>query len=311
MRLLLLGCTGFVGRALVPLLLERGHSCSVVSRREGCLAGLDHPQLRRLQANPATAASWRKPELIEALAAAEAVVNLAGEPIAEQRWTAPHVRLLSDSRLQTTRLLVEAMAAQPQKPSVLINGSAVGYYGSSLNQRFNEASPPADDVLGSLCRQWEAAADGAAAFARVVKLRIGIVLAADGGALGKMLPVFRAGLGGPIGSGAQWMSWIHRDDLCGLIAQALENPAFEGAYNAVAPNPVSMAEFATALGKVLGRPSLLPVPGPVLQLLLGDGAQVVLQGQEVVPERLLDQGFSFRYPELAAALAAATSPEAR
>ena len=311
MRLLLLGCTGFVGRALVPLLLGRGHGCSLVSRHAGSLSGLAHPLLQRIQADPAQAASWQMPELAAALAGAEGVVNLAGEPIAEKRWTADQVRLLRDSRLQTTRLLVEAMATQPRPPAVLLSGSAVGYYGTSLNQRFNEASPPAADVLGSLCSQWEAAADGAAAFARVVKLRIGIVLAADGGALGKMLPVFRAGLGGPIGSGAQWMSWIHRDDLCALIAQALEDPAYRGAYNAVAPNPVSMAVFASALGKVLGRPSLLPVPGPVLQLLLGDGAQVVLQGQEVVPERLLAQGFSFRYPELAAALAAATSPEAR
>ena len=311
MRLLLLGCTGFVGRALVPLLLERGHACSVVSRRPGSLDGLQHPRLDRLVADPAQADSWKQPELAAAMAEAEGVVNLAGEPIAEKRWTADHVRLLVDSRLQTTRLLVEAMASQPRPPAVLVSGSAVGYYGTSLEQRFSEASPPADDVLGRLCSQWEAAADGAAAFARVVKLRIGIVLAADGGALGKMLPVFRAGLGGPIGSGGQWMSWIHRDDLCALIATALEDPAYGGAYNAVAPNPVSMATFANALGKVLGRPSLLPVPGPVLQLLLGDGAQVVLQGQEVVPERLQGQGFSFHYPELAAALAAATSPESR
>ncbi|MCT0212171.1 TIGR01777 family oxidoreductase [Synechococcus sp. CS-1324] len=311
MRLLLLGCTGFIGRALVPLLLERGHSCSVVSRRSGSLAGLEHSGLQRLVADPALAASWQRPELGEALAAAEGVVNLAGEPIAEKRWTAEQVRLLFDSRLQPTRLLVEAMAALQSGPAVLVSGSAVGYYGSSLERRFSEASPAADDVLGRLCSQWEAAADGAAAFARVVKLRIGIVLGADGGALGKMLPVFRAGLGGPIGSGGQWMSWIHRDDLCSLIAQALEDPGYRGVYNAVAPKPVSMAGFAAALGRVLGRPSLLPVPGPMLQLLLGDGAQVVLQGQEVVPQRLLDQGFNFRYPELAAALAAATSPARR
>lgn len=311
MRLLLLGCSGFIGRALVPLLLERGHACSVVSRQAGSLSGLAHPLLRRIQADPALAASWRQADLIDALAGAEGVVNLVGEPIAEKRWTAEQVRLLFDSRLLPTRLLVEAMAAQRTRPAVLVSGSAVGYYGTSLERRFSETSPAADDVLGRLCSQWEAAADGAAAFARVVKLRIGIVLGADGGALGKMLPVFRSGFGGPIGSGSQWMSWIHRDDLCSLIAQALEDPGYRGAYNAVAPKPVSMAQFAAALGKVLGRPSLLPVPGPVLQMVLGDGAQVVLQGQEVLPERLLGQGFSFRYPELAGALAAATSPESR
>jgi uncharacterized protein (TIGR01777 family) len=145
----------------------------------------------------------------------------------------------------------------------------------------------------------------------VVKLRIGIVLGPDGGALGKMLPVFRAGFGGPVGSGRQWMSWIHRHDLCRLIAAALEDPAYQGVYNAVAPVPTTMGAFAAALGKALGRPSLLPVPGPILQLLLGDGAQVVLEGQQVIPERLQHQGFRYQYGELSAALAAATSPGPR
>jgi uncharacterized protein (TIGR01777 family) len=141
-----------------------------------------------------------------------------------------------------------------------------------------------------------------------VTLRIGIVLGPDGGALGKMLPVFRMGFGGPVGSGRQWMSWIHRHDLCRLIATALEDSAYSGIYNAVSPEPTTMGVFAAALGKALGRPSLLPVPGPILQLLLGDGAQVVLEGQQVVPERLLAQGFPFQFPQLSAALAAATSP---
>jgi hypothetical protein len=144
-----------------------------------------------------------------------------------------------------------------------------------------------------------------------VVLRFGIVLGPDGGALGRMLPVFRAGFGGPVGSGRQWMSWIHRHDLCRLITAALEDPAFSGVYNAVAPEPTRMAQFATALGHTLGRPSLLPVPAPVLQLMLGEGAQVVLEGQQVLPERLQAQGFRFEFPELSAALAAATSPESR
>lgn len=311
MRLLLLGCTGFVGRELVPWLLGRGHGCTVVSRSANSLAGLDHPQLHRIQADPSQAASWQQAPLAEAIAGAEGVVNLAGEPIAEKRWTPEHCRLLLDSRVQTTRLLVEAMARQQQKPAVLVNGSAVGVYGSSPEQRFAETSPAADDFLGRLCSQWEAAAAEAAAFSRVVTLRIGIVLGADGGALGKMLPVFQAGFGGPIGTGRQWMSWIQRSDLCLLIASALEDPAFGGVYNAVAPNPVSMKEFAAALGKALGRPSFLPVPAPVLQLMLGDGAQVVLEGQYVLAERLQHQGFNFRYPDLAGALAAATTPAPR
>ena len=308
-RILLVGCSGFVGRALVPLLLEQGHSLTLVSRAPRPLAALEHPQLQRLQADPAQASSWQRPELQQALAAAEAVVNLAGEPIAEKRWSPAHVQLLHDSRIGTTRALVAALAALPQgqRPQVLISGSAVGYYGTSSTARFEESSPAGGDVLGRLCAAWEAEARAAEPFSRVVILRIGIVLAADGGALGKMLPVFRLGFGGPIGSGRQWMSWISRRDLCRLIATALSDPTYGGTYNAVGPQPCSMASFATALGRSLGRPSLLPVPAPMLQLLLGDGARVVLEGQQVLPQRLLQQGFHFEDAELSAALAAATS----
>jgi uncharacterized protein (TIGR01777 family) len=239
------------------------------------------------------------------------VVNLAGEPIAEKRWTAEHRQLLFDSRIHTTRALVQAMAALPegQRPQVLITGSAIGYYGTSAEARFEESCPAGMDVLGQLCSAWEAAGQQASGLCRVVTLRIGIVLAADGGALGKMLPVFRLGFGGPIGTGQQWMSWISRRDLCGLIAAALEDTSYSGVYNAVAPNSCSMAQFAAALGRCLGRPSLLPVPAAILQLLLGDGAKVVLEGQRVLPVRLQQQGFNFRDPELTGALAVATSPE--
>lgn len=311
MQILLLGCSGFVGRELVPLLLQEGHSLTLISRSGQPLAGLQHPKLQRIAADPAQSASWQRPELQGALAASDAVVNLAGEPIAEKRWTAEHRQLLFDSRIHTTRALVQAMAALPegQRPQVLITGSAIGYYGTSSDGRFEESSPAGTDVLGQLCSAWEAAGQQASGLCRVVTLRIGIVLAADGGALGKMLPVFRLGFGGPIGTGQQWMSWITRRDLCGLIAAALENSAYSGVYNAVAPNPSSMAEFATALGRCLGRPSLLPVPAAILQVLLGDGAKVVLEGQQVLPVRLQQQGFGFRDPELTGALAVATSPE--
>lgn len=309
MRILLVGCSGFVGRALVPLLLEAGHTLTLVSRSSRPLPALEHPRLQCLQADPSRAASWQQPPLRQALAEAEAVVNLAGEPIAEKRWTPQHLQLLSSSRIDTTRALVAAMAALPeaQRPGVLINGSAIGYYGTSTTQRFVESSPAGGDVLGGLCAAWEAEARAAEAFCRVVILRIGIVLGGDGGALGKMLPVFRLGFGGPIGTGQQWMSWISRRDLCQLIATAITDQAYSGAYNAVAPEPCRMAAFAAALGRCLGRPSLLPVPGPMLQLLLGDGAKVVLEGQQVLPQRLLEQGFPFRDAELSAALAAATS----
>lgn len=311
MRLLLLGCSGFVGRELVPFLLELGHSITLVSRRSQPFPALASDRLQCLKHDPADPASWQQDALRQALAAAQGVVNLAGEPIADRRWTAEHLERLVNSRVRTTELLVAAMALLPHPPSVLVNGSAVGYYGTSADGRFGEASAAGDDVLGQLCLRWEAAASGVPSATRLVILRIGIVLGPDGGALGKMLPVFRAGFGGPVGSGRQWMSWIHRHDLCRLIANALEDAAYGGIYNAVAPEPARMADFAAALGRSLGRPSLLPVPGALLKLLLGDGAQVVLEGQQVLPERLAAQGFRYQYPDLSAALAAATSPGLR
>jgi len=309
MRLLLLGCTGFVGRELVPALLQAGHQITLVSRRlaRGYDAERASGALTWLQLNPAKSLSWQDGELLEALKQADGVVNLAGEPIAEKRWTPNHLRVLEDSRLETTRLLAEAMTALPSTPAVLVNASAIGFYGTSASARFVESSPAGSDFLASLCARWEAAAAAVPSSTRLVTVRIGIVLAADGGALGKMLPVFRTGFGGPIGSGQQWMSWIHRSDLCALLQQALEDKAMSGVVNAVAPEPVSMAVFSKQLGRSLGRPSLLPVPGPVLQVLLGDGAKVVLEGQQVGSERLQGLGFSFRYPTVASALDAATS----
>ena len=310
MRLLLFGCTGFVGRELLPLLLQAGHQLTVVSRRlaRGYEAERADGRLVWLQLDPASTTTWSDAELLKALNQADGVVNLAGEPIAEKRWTPAHRAVIESSRLETTRQLVEAItAAGASAPKVLVNASAIGFYGSSLTERFLESSGSGGDFLASLCQRWEDAAAGVPAGVRQVSLRIGIVLAADGGALGKMLPVFRTGFGGPIGSGQQWMSWIHRTDLCGLIIRALEDSQWTGVINAVAPEPVSMATFSKSLGRSLGRPSLLPVPGPVLQVLLGDGAKVVLEGQQVASERLDELGFSFRYPDLAAALAAATS----
>lgn len=311
MRLLLFGCSGFVGRELVPFLLELGHELTLVSRQSQPFAPLVGERLSVLRLDPSDPDSWGHNGLEVALSQADGVVNLAGEPIADKRWTPAHREVLLASRLRTTELLTTAMAALGRPPRVLINGSAVGYYGTSLDARYSETSPSGDDLLAEICRGWEAAADRAPAGCRVVKLRIGIVLGPDGGALGKMLPVFRAGFGGPVGSGRQWMSWIHRHDLCRLIAAALEDPAYQGVYNAVAPQPTTMAAFAAALGRSLGRPSLLPVPGPILQLLLGDGAQVVLEGQQVLPERLQQQGFEYQFGELSAALAAATSSAPR
>ena len=294
MRLLLLGCTGLVGRELVPQLLAAGHTLTVVSRQQRQLAGVSW-----LQADPSRPDSWAAGSALrQGLAQAEGVVNLAGEPIAEKRWTQSHLEVLHRSRIDTTRHLVAAINASDAPPQVLVSASAVGYYGTSESASFNEDSPAGSDVLAKLCAQWEAAAQLVNPRTRLVITRIGIVLAADGGALGKMLPIFRAGFGGPIGSGQQWMSWISRADLCQLITAALSDEAFAGTYNATAPNPVSMREFCSELGRAMRRPSLLPVPGAVLKLLLGDGAEVVLKGQQVVPTRLQESKFNFKFPTL-------------
>ena len=311
MRLLLLGCSGFVGRELVPFLLELGHHLTVVSRQADPFPTLTGERLAWLQLDPALADSWSHDGLLQALAAAEGVVNLAGEPIAEKRWTAAQRQLLLRSRLDTTAQLAAAMARLDTPPAVLVNASAVGFYGTSETASFSEDSPPGSDLLAEICQRWEEAAAQRPAACRLVILRIGIVLGPDGGALSKMLPVFRLGFGGPLGNGRQWMSWIHRHDLCRLIGRALEDSAMAGVYNAVAPQPVTMAGFTAELGRTLGRPNLLPVPAPVLQVLLGDGAKVVLEGQRVEAQRLHDLGFPFQYPELSAALAAATSPGRR
>tara|TARA_Y100000991_G_scaffold185687_1_gene149937 strand:- start:70 stop:984 length:915 start_codon:yes stop_codon:yes gene_type:complete len=298
MRLLLLGCTGLVGRELVPLLVAAGHTLTVVSRQQRQIAGVTC-----VQADPARQESWAAGSALQqALEQAEGVVNLAGEPIAEKRWTPAHLKVLHSSRIDTTRHLVAAINASATPPKVLVSASAVGFYGTNETGSFNEDSPAGTDVLGKLCAQWEAAAEQVNASTRLVITRIGIVLAADGGALGKMLPIFRAGFGGPIGSGQQWMSWIARADLCGLIATALTDSSLQGTYNATAPAPVTMRDFCSELGRALRRPSLLPVPGAVLKLLLGDGAEVVLQGQQVLPQRLEAQQFAFQAPQLDQAL---------
>lgn len=311
MRLLLLGCSGFVGRELVPFLLELGHDLTLVSRQRQPFPLLEGDRLRCLQLDPSDPVSWTSADLLGALASAEGIVNLVGEPIAERRWSDAQRQRLRDSRLHTTTALVEAIGQLPNPPQVIVTASAVGVYGSSEVDTFVESSPLASDFLGQLCQDWEAAALAAAQLCRVVVFRLGIVLGPDGGALGKMLPVFRAGFGGPVGSGQQWMSWIHRHDLCRLVATALEDPSYQGIYNAVAPEPVRMVDFARSLGEVLGRPSLLPVPAPVLKMMLGDGAAVVLEGQQVKPQRLLAQHFQYETPDLKSALAASTSPVPR
>ena len=311
MKVAITGATGFIGSSLVERLQSGGHSVVVLTRSvdqgRRVFPAVDFPQVEVVGYSPLESGDWQ----VGLLSGCDGVVNLAGAPISE-RWSDEHKQAILESRKVGTEKLVEALALADPKPTVWVNASAIGYYGTSETATFDETSTPIeDDFLSQVCQAWEAAAQPVKAHGtRLVILRFGIVLGM-GGAVAKMLTPFRMFAGGPIGSGRQWFSWIHRDDLVNLIVQALQDPQMEGIYNGTAPNPVRMAEFCKTLGQVLNRPSWLPVPDFVLETILGDGAQVVLEGQQVVPERLLAQGFPFQFPQLSAALAAATSPAPR
>ncbi len=300
MKLLLTGCTGFIGRELIPLLIREGHNLTVISRQSKAkLKAIANDQsINFLQMNPAESSSWDKEEIQTCLKSCEGVINLAGEPIAEKRWTTDHCKEITNSRIETTKNLIKNLRNLRKPPKVLINASAIGFYGSHPQTEFNEDNIQGNDFLAKLCKEWESSAISKPRATRLLIVRIGIVLAKDGGALGKMLPIFRAGLGGPIGNGKQWMSWIHRTDLCNLINESVNNSAWSGVVNGVAPNPVRMNEFSNSLGQALGRPSLLAVPGPILKLILGDGARVVLEGQNVKPQRLKKLKFKFSFPTI-------------
>ena len=234
----------------------------------------------------------------------DGIINLIGEPIADKKWTITQKQEIKNSRINTTKYLMRTLKENKINPKVIINGSAIGYYGSSLSEIFYENSNSGNDFLANLCQEWEAVALEKPFFSRLVIFRIGIVLEAEGGALRKMIPIFKLGLGGPIGDGMQWMSWIHRSDLCSLIMSSLVDKKFSGVYNAVAPEPVLMKNFSKTLGKCLKRPNLLPVPGALLKVLLGDGAKVVLEGQKVKSSKL--KNYKFKYPLLEQAIYAST-----
>lgn len=291
MRVLVTGGTGFIGQALVRELLARGDTVSVLTRDARRAARLLPAQARTL-----TRLDGEAPD---------AVVNLAGENLGAHRWTAARKQAFVDSRAGTTRALVAWMKSLPARPRVLVSGSAVGYYGARGDEPLAEHEPPGREFQSELCAGWEEAARGAEALGvRTCRIRIGVVLG-PGGALAAMKPPFLLGLGGPMGSGAQWMSWIHRDDLVRMILWLLEDGRGDGAWNATAPQPATNREFARALGAALHRPALIPMPAAAVKLLVGEMSHLLLTGQKVVPARALAEGFSFRYPELDPALAAA------
>ncbi len=297
MKVAITGATGFVGSRLVEELQARGHQPLILTRnRDAALKAF--PKVEAVAYTPTESGSWQ-----EAIAACDGVVHLAGEPIAESRWTPKQKQEILTSRQLSTRKIVEAIAKANPKPSVLVNASAIGYYGTSETASFDETSPSSNDFLAEVCQAWEAEAQKVKeAGVRLVILRLGIVLG-DGGALAKMIPPFKLFAGGPLGTGKQWFSWIHRDDLVNLILEALTRKDIEGVLNATAPNPVRMSEFCQVLGKTLNRPSWLPVPSFVPEALLGEGAKVVLEGQQVLPKRTTSFGFDYKYPTLEQALA--------
>ena len=299
MKVIIAGGSGFLGRALTAQLAAGGHDVVVLTRRAGPSSG----GVRTVAWSP----DGRAGEWAREIDGADAVVNLAGEGIADKRWSAARKDALRQSRILSTRSLVAAIRAAARRPSVFVSGSAVGYYGATGDDALDESFPPGSDFLATLCVDWEAEAQAASALGcRVVIVRTGVVLAREGGALKQLLPPFQWFVGGPVAPGTQWMSWIHRDDWVALVAWAIANAQVAGVVNATAPNPVRNAEFSKALGRALDRPSWLPVPGLALRVLVGELADVALvRGQRVLPARASQLGFPFVYPEIDAAMRSA------
>jgi uncharacterized protein (TIGR01777 family) len=283
MRVAIVGASGFIGRHLSAALRTRGDDVVALSLRD-----------------PAAAAA--------ACDGADAVVNLAGESVA-QRWTPAAKEKIRASRVDAPRALIAAFATLARKPAAYVSASAIGYYGTSEDATFSEASPPGSDFLAGVCVEWEATADTAAEYGmRVAKIRTGLVLGTDGGALPKLLPAFRLGAGGVVASGRQWYSWIHIDDVVGIYLHALDGTS--GALDATAPEPVRNSAFTVELAKALHRPAIFPVPAFAIGMMLGEGAVVVTEGQRVLPERTLATGYRFRFAEIATAFAALFTPAA-
>ncbi len=301
MKVAIAGATGFVGSRLVERLQAEGHQVVVFTRSreraEQLFPRSVFSNVEIVPYTPTTPGAWQ-----QAIAGCDGVVNLAGEAIADGRWTESRKQEILSSRQLSTQNIVAAITQANPKPKVLVNASAVGYYGTSETATFDETSASGQDFLAQVCQTWEAEAQKVKdSGTRLVIVRIGIVLGM-GGALAKMLPPFKLFAGGPVGSGRQWFSWIHREDLVSLILQALTRTNLQGVYNGTAPNPVRMAEFCHVLGEVLNRPSWLPVPDFALEALLGDGAKVVLEGQQVLPKHTLADGFPYQYPTVKQAL---------
>ena len=294
MKITLTGGSGFIGRRLLKTLSAAGHSVHLLSRH----AGTNLPPGVKLSVWDALKGEPPR----DALEGADAIIHLAGEPVA-QKWSATVKQTIRDSRVGGTQRLIQALSTISQRPAALISASAIGIYGSRDSETLTERSAPGTGFLADVCKEWEKEADMAEALGmRVVKVRIGIVLDKNGGALAKMLPAFKSFAGGRMASGEQWMSWIHLQDLVNLFQYAAEKPV-KGVFNGTAPNPVTNAEFTKQLAAALHRPALFPVPGFALKLIFGEMAEMLIGGQKVLPEATQRAGFQFEYPDLGPALA--------
>lgn len=293
-HILLTGGSGFIGQQLVPALLKAGHSITIFTRNPKKTSAIFQQQVSTIE---------NLNELTEDQHF-DAVINLAGQGIGDQRWTDTVKQQLRDSRLITTGDLVSYFKRAKQKPTVFISSSAIGVYGLQDDEKLDEQATGDDSFSSKLCRDWESQAAKAEALGiRCCYLRTGVVLGKNGGALSKMLPPFKMALGGPMGSGKQWMSWIHMDDLVSAIVYALDTPSLHGPINGTAPYPVSNKEFANTLGAALKRPAIIPMPAFVLKLMMGEMAEeLLLSGQRVVPAKLTESGFEFKFSHLEAAL---------
>jgi uncharacterized protein len=292
MNILVTGGTGFIGSFLTKALISHGHHITIVTRDSG----------KYTSGVVTRYASWNS-DLAEAAGKADAIVNMAGFNLSSQRWSPSVKQEILDSRIQATTAMAQAILQTKTPPKVFVSFSAVGYYGSRGDEKLPETAGPGDDFLAEVCRKWEeAAAPAVKAGVRLVLPRVGVVKHPEDGALAKMLLPFKLGAGGPLGNGKQYYPWVHMDDTTGLILHALHNDEVEGPMNVSAPGVCTMKAFANALGRVLGRPSLLPVPEFALRLALGEMASAVTASNRVIPEVALTTGYQFRYPEVEQAL---------
>jgi len=295
MKVFMTGGTGFVGTYLTRKLIAEGHKVTILTPSQ-MGTELKITGLTYLDGNPTIKGKWQ-----DAVGEHDVIINLAGASIFS-RWTPEQKKILRESRIETTRNLVSALPADAGRIT-LFSTSAVGYYGFHEDEKLTENMPAGDDFLAKLAYDWEKEALNAQAKGtRVVITRFGIVLGKNGGALGQMIPLFKFFLGGPLGSGKQWFSWVHMEDLAQAFIFLLKHPEIKGAVNICSPTPVRNTDLGRAIGKVLHRPSFMPVPGFMIKLILGEFGSVLLKGQRVIPRRLLDAGFKFKYPDIEEAL---------